>query len=64
MCYHGASGEVEGAIIRRITSWNGNWTAGAIVEPLGDDILFLPAPDFGNGQQWFDSIRPRRMYST
>ena len=29
--------------------WNGNWAAPAIVEAFGDDVLFLPAPDFGNG---------------
>ena len=30
-------------------SWNGNWAAPAVVEAFGDDALFLPAPDFGNG---------------
>jgi multiple sugar transport system substrate-binding protein len=30
-------------------AWNGNWAAAAIVEALGDDVLFLPAPDFGHG---------------
>ena len=29
--------------------WNGNWAGGAAVEAVGDDILFLPAPDFGHG---------------
>lgn len=29
--------------------WNGNWAAPQIVEAFGDDVLFLPAPDFGNG---------------
>jgi len=29
--------------------WNGNWVAVATLEALGDDVLFLPAPDFGNG---------------
>lgn len=30
-------------------AWNGNWAAPPIVEAFGDDVLFLPAPDFGNG---------------
>ena len=30
-------------------AWNGNWAAAGIVEALGDDVLFLPAPDFGAG---------------
>ena len=30
-------------------SWNGNWAAPPVVEAFGDDALFLPAPDFGNG---------------
>jgi multiple sugar transport system substrate-binding protein len=30
-------------------SWNGNWAALAAVEKFKDDVLFLPAPDFGNG---------------
>lgn len=29
--------------------WNGNWVAVQTLEALGDDVLFLPAPDFGNG---------------
>ena len=29
--------------------WNGNWAARDAVTELGDDVLFLPAPDFGNG---------------
>jgi multiple sugar transport system substrate-binding protein len=29
--------------------WNGNWAALAPLEKFGDDMLFLPAPDFGNG---------------
>ena len=29
--------------------WNGNWAARAAVEQFGDDMVFLPAPDFGNG---------------
>ncbi|GLQ53349.1 ABC transporter substrate-binding protein [Devosia nitrariae] len=29
--------------------WNGNWVAVQALEALGDDVLFLPAPDFGNG---------------
>ncbi|MEM8704749.1 MAG: extracellular solute-binding protein [Pseudomonadota bacterium] len=30
-------------------AWNGNWAALPVVEAFGDDALFLPAPDFGNG---------------
>ncbi len=30
-------------------SWNGNWAALPVVEAFGEDALFLPAPDFGNG---------------
>ena len=30
-------------------AWNGNWAAVPVVEAFGDDALFLPAPDFGNG---------------
>jgi multiple sugar transport system substrate-binding protein len=29
--------------------WNGNWAALPALEAYGDDLLFLPAPDFGNG---------------
>ena len=29
--------------------WNGNWAGAAAVEALGDDVIFLPAPDFGAG---------------
>lgn len=29
--------------------WNGIWTANTAIEALGDDVVFLPAPDFGNG---------------
>src|SRR5690606_12913397 len=30
---------------------NGNWAALAALEAFGDDMLFLPAPDFGNGSR-------------
>ena len=30
-------------------AWNGNWAALGIIEKYKDDVLFLPAPDFGNG---------------
>lgn len=30
-------------------SWNGNWAAVATLDAGVDDVLFLPAPDFGNG---------------
>jgi len=29
--------------------WNGNWAGGLAQEKLGDDLLILPAPNFGNG---------------
>ena len=29
--------------------WNGNWAGVATLEAVGDDLIFLPAPDFGNG---------------
>ena len=29
--------------------WNGNWAGIAGLEAVGDDLLFLPAPDFGHG---------------
>ncbi len=29
--------------------WNGNWAALPALEAFGDDMLYLPAPDFGNG---------------
>ena len=31
--------------------WNGNWAAVAALDEIGDDLLFLPAPDFGNGNR-------------
>jgi multiple sugar transport system substrate-binding protein len=34
---------------RYAMSWNGNWAAIPALEAVGDDLLFLPAPDFGNG---------------
>ncbi len=30
-------------------SWNGNWAALNAVKAFGNDVLFLPAPDFGKG---------------
>lgn len=30
-------------------NWNGNWAALAALDKYGDDLLFLPAPDFGKG---------------
>lgn len=29
--------------------WNGIWAANGALENLGDDVVFLPAPDFGAG---------------
>lgn len=34
---------------RYALQWNGNWAAVDALEAFGDDLLFLPAPDFGNG---------------
>jgi multiple sugar transport system substrate-binding protein len=34
---------------RYAMQWNGNWAALAALEAYGDDLLFLPAPDFGSG---------------
>jgi multiple sugar transport system substrate-binding protein len=31
--------------------WNGNWAALPAIEAFGDDMLFLPAPDFGAGSK-------------
>jgi multiple sugar transport system substrate-binding protein len=31
--------------------WNGNWAALGALEKFGDDLLFLPAPDFGKGSK-------------
>jgi multiple sugar transport system substrate-binding protein len=31
--------------------WNGNWAALAALEKFGDDLLFLPAPNFGAGSK-------------
>ncbi|HEY5833955.1 ABC transporter substrate-binding protein [Streptomyces sp.] len=30
-------------------AWNGNWDATAALAKYGDDMLFLPPPDFGHG---------------
>ncbi|SDF00137.1 ABC transporter substrate-binding protein [Limimaricola pyoseonensis] len=40
------TGFVEG---KYAISWNGNWAAVPILAEYGDDTLFLPAPDFGEG---------------
>ena len=34
---------------RYALQWNGNWAALPPLEKFGDDMLFLPAPDFGHG---------------
>jgi multiple sugar transport system substrate-binding protein len=34
---------------RYALQWNGNWAALAAIDAIGDDLLFLPAPDFGKG---------------
>jgi multiple sugar transport system substrate-binding protein len=40
------SGFLEG---KYALQWNGNWAALPALEKFGEDMLFLPAPDFGNG---------------
>lgn len=40
------TGFIEG---RYALMWNGNWAGASALEPYGDDLLILPAPDFGNG---------------
>jgi multiple sugar transport system substrate-binding protein len=34
---------------RYALQWNGNWAGLPALEAFGDDLLFLPAPDFGSG---------------
>lgn len=34
---------------RYAIQWNGNWAGLGALEAFGDDMLYLPAPDFGNG---------------
>ena len=34
---------------RYALQWNGNWAAVPALDKYGEDMLFLPAPDFGNG---------------
>lgn len=40
------NGLIEG---KYAIQWNGNWAAVGIIEAFGEDVLFLPAPDMGNG---------------
>ena len=40
------SGFIDG---RYAFAWNGNWAAVATMDGGVEDLLFLPAPDFGNG---------------
>lgn len=40
------SGFIEG---KYAFAWNGNWAAVATIEGGVDDVVFLPAPDLGNG---------------
>jgi multiple sugar transport system substrate-binding protein len=42
------TGFIEG---RYAMMWNGNWAGATALEPYGDDLLILPAPDFGNGSR-------------
>lgn len=42
------TGFIEG---RYAMMWNGNWAGATALEPFGDDLLILPAPDFGNGSR-------------
>lgn len=34
---------------RYALQWSGNWAAVKALDKWGDDLIFLPAPDFGNG---------------
>ena len=34
---------------RYALQWNGNWAGINTLDAVGDDLLFLPAPDFGHG---------------
>ena len=34
---------------RYALQWNGNWAGITTLNEVGDDLLFLPAPDFGHG---------------
>ncbi len=45
----GADGQVGFIDGRYALQWNGNWNAVRTLAEVGDDLLFLPAPDFGNG---------------
>jgi multiple sugar transport system substrate-binding protein len=36
---------------RYAMQWNGNWAALPALEAYGEDVLFLPAPDFGAGSR-------------
>ena len=36
---------------RYAMSWNGIWAGASALEAFGDDLIFLPAPDFGNGSR-------------
>jgi len=42
------TGFIEG---RYALQWNGNWAALGPLDAYGDDMLFLPAPDFGKGSK-------------
>jgi multiple sugar transport system substrate-binding protein len=42
------TGFIEG---RYALMWNGNWAGATALEPFGDDLLILPAPDFGYGSR-------------
>ena len=41
-----ATGFIDG---KYALQWNGNWDSIVALESIGDDLIFLPAPDFGNG---------------
>ncbi|QUX94039.1 sugar-binding protein [Marinomonas sp. CT5] len=42
------NGLIEG---KYAMQWNGNWAALNIINKFGDDVLLLPAPDFGHGSK-------------
>ncbi len=47
----GADREVGFIDGRYALQWTGNWNAVRTLEEVGDDLLFLPAPDFGHGSK-------------
>lgn len=42
-------GDTDFATGKAALSWVGHWTYNAYVDALGDDLILIPMPDFGNG---------------